>query len=103
MLNPYSIEKELLQKTEYIKELLGKLKKYIAASVIKKVYAGNNIDAEFYGECLELQQSGNIQKKNYVCKICGRKFDDGRKLGGHVSRAHKDGVGSISFMEEEIS
>jgi hypothetical protein len=103
MLNPYSIEKELLQKTEYIKELLSKLKKHIACSVIKKANAGTNIDVEFYLACLELQQSGIILKKNYVCKICGRKFDDGRKLGGHVSRAHKDGESSISFMEEEIS
>ncbi len=101
MLNPYSIEKELLQKTEYIKELLSMLKKHIAASVIKKVNAGSsNIDVDFYLACLELQQNGTILKKNYVCKICGRKFDDGRKLGGHVSRAHKDGPGSISVMKE---
>ena len=100
MLNPFSIEKDLLQKTEYIKEMLSKLKKHIAVSVIKKVDAGSNVDIEFYLTCLELQQSGTIVKKNYVCKICGRKFDDGRKLGGHVSRAHKDGAGSISFMEE---
>ena len=26
----------------------------------------------------------------YTCKICDQKFDDGRKLGGHVSRAHKE-------------
>jgi hypothetical protein len=103
MLNPFSIEKELLQKTEYIKELLSKLKRHIAASVIKKVGEGSNIDNEFYHLCLELQQTSTILKKNYKCKICGRKFDDGRKLGGHVSRAHKDLSSSISFLEEEIS
>ena len=24
-----------------------------------------------------------------MCKVCSIEFDDGRKLGGHVSRAHK--------------
>lgn len=99
MLNPFSIEKELLQKTEYIKELLGKLKRHLAASVLKKVNGGTNIDAEFYLTCLELQQTSPVLKKSYVCKTCGRKFDDGRKLGGHVSRAHKNGSGSTSFIE----
>jgi cell division protein FtsL len=29
-------------------------------------------------------------EKVYQCKICWKIFDEGRKLGGHVSRAHKD-------------
>ena len=28
-------------------------------------------------------------EKVYQCKICFKVFDEGRKLGGHVSRAHK--------------
>jgi len=35
--------------------------------------------------------------KLYSCRICNKHFDDGRKLGGHVSRAHKD----KSKIEEE--
>jgi hypothetical protein len=25
----------------------------------------------------------------YKCDICEKSFDDGRKLGGHISKAHK--------------
>ena len=25
----------------------------------------------------------------YKCEICQKSFDDGRKLGGHISKAHK--------------
>ena len=27
-----------------------------------------------------------------MCKFCSKPFDDGRKLGGHVSRAHKESI-----------
>ncbi len=27
-------------------------------------------------------------KKVFDCKFCGKEFNDGRKLGGHISRAH---------------
>lgn len=36
----------------------------------------------------------------YVCRICGKEFDEGRKLGGHVSRAHK-GASQFSIPGEE--
>jgi hypothetical protein len=26
--------------------------------------------------------------KMFDCKFCGKEFNDGRKLGGHISRAH---------------
>jgi hypothetical protein len=29
-------------------------------------------------------------EKVYSCKVCLKVFNDGRKLGGHVSRAHKN-------------
>lgn len=28
------------------------------------------------------------QKIMHKCEYCGKEFDDGRKLGGHVSKAH---------------
>lgn len=28
------------------------------------------------------------QLANYTCKYCGRLFNDGRKLGGHVRQSH---------------
>lgn len=34
--------------------------------------------------------SKNIKKiKVFACKVCNKKFDDGRKLGGHASKFHK--------------
>jgi uncharacterized C2H2 Zn-finger protein len=27
-------------------------------------------------------------EKMFDCKFCGKEFNDGRKLGGHISRAH---------------
>lgn len=26
--------------------------------------------------------------KKFVCKYCNKEFNDGRKLGGHISRSH---------------
>ena len=31
----------------------------------------------------------NMKKNKFLCKFCDKLFNDGRKLGGHVSRAHK--------------
>jgi uncharacterized C2H2 Zn-finger protein len=28
------------------------------------------------------------EEKIFDCKFCGKEFNDGRKLGGHISRAH---------------
>lgn len=28
------------------------------------------------------------KQRMFKCKYCDRKYDDGRKLGGHISRAH---------------
>ena len=32
-----------------------------------------------------LGEDGN---KKFVCKFCTKEFNDGRKLGGHISRVH---------------
>ena len=38
----------------------------------------------------QLYLSNNRGEPCYECKVCGEKFRDGRQLGGHVSRAHKE-------------
>jgi len=30
------------------------------------------------------------KEKLFYCKFCFKAYDDGRKLGGHVSRVHQD-------------
>ncbi len=30
-----------------------------------------------------------LDKQNYICQYCGRIYDEGRKLGGHVRQAHQ--------------
>lgn len=49
-------------------------------------------------ECLEVREKLENSSRLYVCKVCGKEFDEGRKLGGHVSRAHK-GAGSMSSFQ----
>jgi hypothetical protein len=48
-----------------------------------------------FGICKELKDQCDsfiiaIQSKRFQCKYCLKAFDDGRKLGGHVSRVHKN-------------
>lgn len=31
---------------------------------------------------------------SFACKYCGRTFDDGRRLGGHIRQAHPSGKGT---------
>lgn len=40
---------------------------------------------------LQLKMCDAVEQpdKLFQCKECGRKFPDGRQLGGHTSRAHK--------------
>lgn len=43
-------------------------------------------------------------KAVYKCEYCHREFDDGRKLGGHISKAHlkeKSSKKSIPFLKNE--
>lgn len=95
MLNPFAIEKELFQRTAAIKEMLALLKGTVADSVLSK---GGKVDADVHNRCFKIKSSLLPKEKQYVCKVCGREFDEGRKLGGHVSRAHKGSQTSFASV-----
>lgn len=93
MLNPFAIEKELFARTAAIKDLLAVMKETVADSVLARE---GRVDADVRSRCFRIKSELLPKEKQYVCKLCGREFDEGRKLGGHVSRAHK-GSSQTSF------
>ena len=95
MLNPFAIEKELFARTAGIKDTLALLKGTVADSVLAK---GEKADADVHSICFRIKCSLLPKEKQYVCKVCGRDFDEGRKLGGHVSRAHKGSQSSFASV-----
>lgn len=95
MLNPFAIEKELFQRTAAIKDMLALLKGTVADSVLNKE---EKVDIDVRIRCFKIKSSLLPKEKLYVCKVCGREFDEGRKLGGHVSRAHKGSQTSFASV-----
>ena len=86
MLNPFAIEKESLAKVAAIQSHIIDLR--VAFS--KHVLADEKNLNKGLKEELESFITVNTPKPDrFKCKICGKDFNDGRKLGGHVSRAHK--------------
>jgi hypothetical protein len=102
MLNPFAIEKELLSKTASLSTLLRVLKGVVAVSVVERQESGQAYSPAIVEQCLEMKENIEQGSKQYVCKTCGKEFDEGRKLGGHVSRAHKGASQcSLSIESEE--
>ena len=103
MLNPFAIEKEILQKTAALSDLLVSLKVTLASSVLSKVSSQYRAKpSEFVKQCRDIVEAEDESLKLlYVCKVCGKDFNEGRKLGGHVSRAHKGG--SQSYLSSSQS
>jgi len=92
MLNPFSIEKESLAKVaaiqSHITELRVAFSKYVLAEE-------KNLSKALKEELESFATANDPKPDRFKCRVCGKHFDDGRKLGGHVSRAHKD----LSKME----
>lgn len=42
----------------------------------------------------------NVPTKKYSCSYCNKEFNDGRKLGGHISRAHKHLTSKVKIEEK---
>lgn len=101
MLNPFAVEKDLFARLATIQHSLHTIRVSIAASVLANHIPGYLNDNGFIARCHHLIQGKQIGNRLYICKVCGREFDEGRKLGGHVSRAHKESESSLSFLEEE--
>jgi hypothetical protein len=100
MLNPFAIEKELFAKTDALSGMLTLLKGVIATSITKK-QDRRGYPKAFIRECLDVMENMEAKGKLYVCKVCGKEFNEGRKLGGHVSRAHKGSQYSILEQDSD--
>lgn len=100
MLNPFAIEKELFAKTDALTIMLNHLKGVVATSIVKK-QDRRAFSKATIRECLDVMDNMEAKNKLYVCKVCGKEFNDGRKLGGHVSRAHKGSQTSIYEQDSD--
>ena len=90
MLNPFSLEKESLARVSAIEKHITELRLELSKKLLSEEA---EISYPFKAELLSYIESATPQPNKYSCKICKKKFNDGRKLGGHVSRAHKGEVG----------
>lgn len=89
MLNPFALEKGILKKLAAFEAIVEGIKKEVCEILVKK---SRELDLELTQDLKEkcaIYLKGSQNSKLYMCKICLKKFNDGRKLGGHVSRAHK--------------
>jgi hypothetical protein len=104
MLNPYAIEKDMITSLLMIRSRLSDSNLVISHSIINKsTQLGIPIGEDLEIKCQNLITSYHPNTKAYVCKTCYKAFDDGRKLGGHVSRAHKDSDSGDIIKSEYVS
>jgi hypothetical protein len=99
MLNPFVIEKDTFAKVSAIQETVINIRASLSIQILEQDKA--SLDKKFRLE-LESYAAMNVpQPDKYACKVCKKVFNDGRKLGGHVSRAHKGEVDHEMKAEEE--
>lgn len=96
------LQKEIFSKIGLIVRLTDQINKELSKRLITK------------SELLKVELTVDLQEKcahyltepfertQYQCKVCGKKFDDGRKLGGHVSRAHKPQTNQVAKAGKKI-
>lgn len=104
MLNPYAIEKDMIASLYMIRSRLSDSNLVLAHSIINKsTQMKIRINEDLETKCQNLITSYHPNTKAYICKTCYKAFDDGRKLGGHVSRAHKDSDSGEVIKYEFVS
>lgn len=90
MINPFALEKAILHKITQFEAVAEAIKREISLILLfKSEELGLELTQDLKDKCDSYIQN-SLSTKHYQCKICKKEFDDGRKLGGHVSRAHKD-------------
>jgi hypothetical protein len=80
----------MLEKIQDIEYVIENIRKNVSHQLFRKE---TEIKIDLTQDLREKCQNylaGFGGNKLYSCKICCKVFDDGRKLGGHVSRAHKE-------------
>ncbi len=87
MLNPFAIEKDTINKVAALKETCLNIRLALSKQIIAE--NRNDLDPQFRKQLESYTTVMAPQPNKYTCKLCSATFNDGRKLGGHVSRAHK--------------
>lgn len=83
------LQKQIFKKISDIIRLSDKISKEISERILSKSDLLNvELTQDLKEKCAQ-SLSDPASRTQYECKVCGKIFDDGRKLGGHVSRAHK--------------
>jgi hypothetical protein len=78
----------ILDKIRRIESTLRLINEEVSKQLVRKSKQLKiNLTQDLKEKC---QVSISGPEKVYQCKICFKEFDEGRKLGGHVSRAHKN-------------
>jgi hypothetical protein len=88
-MDQFVLQKEILKKISKIIGLTDEINQELSNKLITKSRAiGIELTQDLKERCAHYLTEP-IEREKYSCKVCGEKFNDGRKLGGHVSRAHK--------------
>ena len=87
MLNPFAIEKDSMLRMAAIQEAAIALRLKLCKSMLAEERGA--LTPKLRKELVAFVNESTPQPDRYECKTCHVRFNDGRKLGGHVSRAHK--------------
>jgi hypothetical protein len=88
MLNPFAIERDSMLRMVAIQEASIALRVKLCKSMLAE--EKGSLPPKMRKELIAFVSESTPQPNKYECKICRARFNDGRKLGGHVSRAHKN-------------
>ena len=98
MLNPYFIEKDSLSRVALIQKYATELRVSLSKHILS---TEENIEPIFRKELQSYINVDTPQPSKYECRFCKKKFNDGRKLGGHVSRSHKNEIKENDMIDEQ--
>lgn len=86
----FKLEREIMAKIYDIEQVIENIRKDVSHQLFRKEGEINiELTQDLRDKC-QNYLAGFGGNKFYSCKVCNKVFDDGRKLGGHVSRAHKE-------------
>ena len=83
------LEKEIFKQIQTVLDLSHKINQELSTILLQKEIDINvELTQELKERCTH-HLTGLNQRNSFACKYCFKTFDDGRKLGGHVSKSHK--------------
>jgi hypothetical protein len=86
----FRLERQMMAKIQEIEGVIEGMRREVSQQLFRKeMEIGIELTQDLREKCQNCL-AGFGGGKVYSCKVCLKVFDDGRKLGGHVSRAHKE-------------